>query len=157
MTPRRLPPVLLISCALSACVAAEGPAPVSTVATTEAGSADTLRRSAVSPEAGPDACWARDDAPADRARAPAADGSVAAWFRIPCGAEEDPEFIASVQRALAARGIYGGPATGEVDDATRTAIIAYQRTLGLRSGVLSLAAARSLGLVIWEPGASLWQ
>jgi Putative peptidoglycan binding domain len=76
------------------------------------------------------------------------------WFETPCEAETSPEFIAAVQRALAARGIYRGPANGVMDLRTRRAIRQYQRPQGLNSGVLSLAAARLLGLAVWDPEAA---
>ena len=69
------------------------------------------------------------------------------WYEIPCAADLTPEFVASLQRALAARGYYRGPATGEMDNATKTAIQRYQRDEGLNSKTLSVAAARKLGLI----------
>lgn len=73
------------------------------------------------------------------------------WFETPCQAERDPEFIASLQRALAARGVYRGPVTGQMDRRTRMAIRAFQVPQGLDSPVLSLGAARQLGLSLWNP------
>ncbi|HAV09513.1 MAG TPA: peptidoglycan-binding protein [Rhodobacteraceae bacterium] len=70
------------------------------------------------------------------------------WFEKPCPTEQTPEFIASVQRALAARGLYSGPITSVMDQRTRAAIRTYQKEEGLDSGILSLAAARKLGLAI---------
>lgn len=72
------------------------------------------------------------------------------WYRIPC--EKDlsagPEvFTASLQRALKARGFYGGDITGISDPATRAAVMSFQRRLGLESDVLSFEAARALGLI----------
>ena len=74
------------------------------------------------------------------------------WFETPCQAETDPEFIASLQRALEARGYYSGPISGEMDRRTRRAVQDYQAPQGLDSAVLSLAAARQLGLSLWNPG-----
>lgn len=68
------------------------------------------------------------------------------WFQTPCDATMTPEFIASLQRALKVRGLYRGAITGETDARTRAAIRRYQTPLGLDSGILSLAAARKLGL-----------
>lgn len=74
------------------------------------------------------------------------------WFRTPCPPEMTPDFIASLQRALTVRGDYGGPITGRMDRVTRRAVRRYQAPLGLDSGILSLAAARKLGLsVVAEP------
>lgn len=69
------------------------------------------------------------------------------FFRTPCGADENVTFIASLQRALKARGLYSAPVTGELDEATHLAIRRYQEPRGLDSKILSLAAARDLGLV----------
>jgi len=69
------------------------------------------------------------------------------WFEIPCALRDEPVFIATLQRALAARDFYGGPVTSAYDARTRAAVRAYQRPEGPDSGVLSLRAARALGLV----------
>lgn len=69
------------------------------------------------------------------------------WFESPCAADLTPEFVSTVQRALKARGLYRGATTGEMDSRTRAAIRRYQKPEGLDSGILSLAAARKLGLV----------
>lgn len=128
------------------------------------------------PGAAPGTCWGQDETPAvvetvteQIVLQPAeilADGAVqrpavyktethqqivkpreATWFETPCEAELTPEFTASLQRALAARGHYRGPITGRMDARTRTAIRAFQRPQGLDSGMISLAAARQMGLV----------
>lgn len=69
------------------------------------------------------------------------------FFRTPCGADDNITFTASLQRALKARGLYAAPVTGEMNEATRIAIRRYQEPRGLDSKILSLAAARDLGLV----------
>ena len=69
------------------------------------------------------------------------------WFETPCAADLTPEFVSSLQRALKARGHYRGAITGEMDARTRAAVRRYQAPEGLDSGILSLAAARKLGLV----------
>ncbi len=69
------------------------------------------------------------------------------WFESPCAATQDPDFIASLQRALAARSLYDRPVTGQMDRATQEAVRRYQATDGPNSGILSLASARRLGLV----------
>jgi hypothetical protein len=75
------------------------------------------------------------------------------WFETPCSGAQTPDFVASVQRALKVRGLYRGPITGDMDARTRAAVRAYQKPEGLDSGILSLAAARRLGLVAVElPG-----
>jgi peptidoglycan hydrolase-like protein with peptidoglycan-binding domain len=57
-----------------------------------------------------------------------------------------PELVASLQRALLARGYYRGQTTGELDARTLRAVKAYQVDQGLESKILSVAALRSLGL-----------
>ncbi|MCF6234511.1 MAG: peptidoglycan-binding protein [Rhodobacteraceae bacterium] len=69
------------------------------------------------------------------------------WFLVPCEDILTPEFVSSVQRALTARGIYRGGISGEMNPATRAAVRRFQKPQGLDSGILSLAAARKLGLV----------
>ncbi|WP_372887797.1 peptidoglycan-binding protein [Shimia sp.] len=69
------------------------------------------------------------------------------WFETPCDAVWTEEFTASLQRALQARGHYGGKITGLLDKRTRAAIRRYQAPQGLDSSILSLEAARQLGLV----------
>lgn len=69
------------------------------------------------------------------------------WFRSPCPAELTPDIVAGIQRALAARGLYRGAPTGVIDGPTETAIRAFQSPRGLKSGTLSLTAAKELGLI----------
>lgn len=128
------------------------------------------------PGAAPGSCWGKDVTPAvvetvteQVLMQPAeirADGTVAApaiyktetrqailrerqvtWFETPCATRLTPEFIASLQRALRARDLYRGPTSGEMSARTRAAVRAYQAPRGLDSGILSLAAARKLGLI----------
>ena len=68
------------------------------------------------------------------------------WFRAPCAADVTVNFVATLQRALKARGIYLQPVTGVVDAATSDAIRRFQAARGLDSPVLSLAAAKELGI-----------
>ncbi|TDK43100.1 peptidoglycan-binding domain-containing protein [Antarcticimicrobium luteum] len=72
------------------------------------------------------------------------------WFETPCAQDLTPEFLASLQRALAVRGHFKGAVTGQMDARTRAAVRRYQKPQGLDSGILSLAAARKLGLVAVE-------
>lgn len=72
------------------------------------------------------------------------------WFETPCDDQLTPDFVASVQRALAARGLYHGTINGELDARTRRAIRRFQAPQGIDSSVLSLAAARKMGLVTVE-------
>lgn len=74
------------------------------------------------------------------------------WFRTPCEMDLTPDVIATLQRALAARGLYPGDATGVLDPATRAAIRAFQTARGLNSDRLSLAAARELGVIAADFG-----
>lgn len=136
----------------------------------------TRRTQAAPPGAEPGSCWGKNTAPAiietvthQNLVQPAevmADGTVTrpavyktetrqeivrpreeTWFETPCDTVQTPEFIASVQRALAARGLYRGGPTGNMDAATRAAIRRYQKPEGMDSGILSLDSARKLGLV----------
>ncbi len=68
------------------------------------------------------------------------------WFQTPCAEDLTPGFVASVQRALAARGHYTGQITGLMDARTRAAVRAYQAPEGLDSGILSVGAAQKMGL-----------
>ncbi len=68
------------------------------------------------------------------------------YFQTPCPHALSPDYIASLQRALAARGSYAGAITGTLDRETAAAIRAYQAPLGIDSATLSLRAARDLGL-----------
>ena len=79
------------------------------------------------------------------------------WFETPCSSEMTPEFVASLQRALAARGYYRGPDNGEMSARTRRAIRDYQREQGLDSAILSKAAARQLGLVAFGNAPAGWK
>jgi hypothetical protein len=69
------------------------------------------------------------------------------WFRAPCPAQMDVAFLASLQRALKARGLYDAPISGLYDDATAEAVRRFQAERGLDSPRLSLAAAKELGLI----------
>ena len=72
------------------------------------------------------------------------------WLKTTCAADTDDKFVASVQRALKARGLYSGRITGLMDQKTRRSVRKFQQKLGLDSGTLSLMAARKLGLVAVE-------
>ena len=55
------------------------------------------------------------------------------WFETPCEDQLTPEFLASLQRALKARGHYSGAITGRMDTGTGRAIRLYQEPQGLDS------------------------
>lgn len=69
------------------------------------------------------------------------------WFEAPCPDDMTPDVIATLQRALAVRQFYEGPATGRIDAATSAAVGRYQSENGLPSRVLSLETARALGVL----------
>lgn len=71
----------------------------------------------------------------------------AVFIRTPCYEQLTPDTIATLQRALTARGYYVAPLTGDLDPATLLAIRHYQADHGLDTPVLSLKAAETLGLV----------
>jgi len=137
--------------------------------------ADIATRAEAPPEAAPGTCWGKEAEPPETRAViepvmvqPAqlgSDGTVLSppiyrrepqqrivrqgretWFETPCPEALTPEFVSSVQRALAARDLYDGPITGEMDAPTSRAIRSFQEPLGLPSGTLSLTAARQLGL-----------
>ncbi len=72
------------------------------------------------------------------------------WFRTPCPEDVTLEYVASLQRALKARGYYTYDITGQLDAPTRLALRQFQEPLGLDSERLSLAAAQRLGLSATE-------
>ncbi len=90
--------------------------------------------------ADPDTCWASQTAPQ-------ADRDI--WFETPCPDALDMEFIATLQRALKARGLYDGEIDGTLGTGTRKAIQTYQAAHGLDSDVLALDTARQLGLIAY--------
>lgn len=140
-------------------------------------SAELIRLSVPGPPRGPEgACWASDVTPMmiesvseqvlERPERRGPDGALIQaavyrtethqrivqereeiWFRAPCAAEWTVDFVASLQRALKARGYYLLPVTGVMDRATADAVQRFQWERGLDSPRLSLAAARELGLV----------
>jgi len=67
-------------------------------------------------------------------------------FETLCPPAYTQQFVESLQRALAARGFYRAEITGTLDRATRRAVQDYQRPWGPDSPLLSLEAARRLGL-----------
>ena len=69
------------------------------------------------------------------------------WFRAPCPEEMTVHLVASLQRALKARGLFGGAVSGVWDADTAEALRRFQAERGLDSATLSLAAARELGLI----------
>ncbi len=72
-------------------------------------------------------------------------------FETLCPEALTVEFVASLQRALAARGHFIGPVSAQIDTRTRRALRAYQmQELGLESATLARETARRLGLVPWE-------
>ncbi|MFS4580460.1 peptidoglycan-binding domain-containing protein [Phaeobacter sp. C3_T13_0] len=72
------------------------------------------------------------------------------WFETPCPVDMTPQFVGSVQRALAARGLYRDEITGLMDRNTRTAVRKFQEQDGFANDQLSLVSARKLGLVAVE-------
>lgn len=72
------------------------------------------------------------------------------WFRAPCPDVYTADFIASLQRALKARGYYLLPLTGQWDRGTADAIRRFQDDRGFDSPKLTLAAAREMGLIATE-------
>ena len=69
-------------------------------------------------------------------------------FETVCPALMTRELIASLQRALKARGHFFGPVSGTMSDATKRAVESFQTTLGLPTPVLAAETARRLGLIV---------
>jgi hypothetical protein len=89
-------------------------------------------------------CWARYSTNGAQPR----DGVIEERaFRVPCPETMTQSFIATLQRALAARGVYAGPITGQADPATRAAVQAFQKANGFNSPILTYETAQRLGLV----------
>jgi hypothetical protein len=139
-------------------------------------SAEAIHIDSAGPPEGPEgACWAHDLIPAvyettteqslvtperrnatGQVVAPATYKSVSKlrvlqerrdiWFISPCPEAVTPEFLATLQRALKARGYYQLALTGLMDEPTTEALRRYQADHGLDSPLLSLAAARQLGV-----------
>ena len=160
-------------CSLAACVGTSVPEAPSRSDL----SAELVRLSEPGPPKGPEgACWQSDVTPmvietvseqivvTDETLGP--DGRVATpasyrtethqrivqereevWFRSPCPEEMTVDVIATLQRALKARGLYLLPLTGAMDAPTHEAIQRFQMDRGLDSHHLSLAAARELGII----------
>jgi len=91
----------------------------------------------------PGACWAQDRL------TNAAGLAEDRLFAVPCPAAMTQDFWSSVQRALAVRGLYAGPVTGQPGPLTGEAVRRFQAPLGLDSPILSLDGARHLGLMPW--------
>lgn len=156
--------ILLTLAALSACSPASAPG------------TDARSRPAGPPGAAPDSCWDRHVSPAiietvtvqvlaepeqrdaegklirpavfrTETRQDIVRPRTESWLQITCPVDMTPDFIASLQRALAVRGLYKGSVTGRLDRPTRQAILRYQQQHGLESHILSLESARRLGLI----------
>lgn len=68
-------------------------------------------------------------------------------FQTLCPESMTPERIATLQRALQARGHFNGAISGTLDVATTTAIQNFQRDLYPDSRFLSFEAAQNLGII----------
>ena len=116
------------------------------------------------PGVNPDSCWVRDIAPAQletvTRQVEISPGRFRTEtvqvieqerqeliFETPCPNAMTQDFIATLQRALDARGLYRGPISGVMDVRTLRAVRRYQSSQGLPSGLLSMQAARGLGLL----------
>jgi hypothetical protein len=68
-------------------------------------------------------------------------------FETLCPPAYTVEFVATLQRALTTRGLFTGPINGLMDTATGRAVQDFQRFDGPDSPLLSIEAARRLGIV----------
>jgi len=69
-------------------------------------------------------------------------------FDAVCPEDLTPEFIASLQRAFKARGLFSSTITGSMDTSTRRAILNFQSVRGVKSATVMKATAQELGLVV---------
>lgn len=99
---------------------------------------------------GPTLCYESISLPGGEAGAAPRDERI----ETPCPDQMTPEVVQSLQRALTARGLYGGPVTGVYGKLTSAAVESYQTPRGLPSSVLSLRTARELGLIAYQPTGS---
>ncbi|PRY94474.1 putative peptidoglycan binding protein [Hasllibacter halocynthiae] len=170
---RALVPILAAALAVAACGPGRGPAPGSPLGPEvrrEARPIGTIpagpgAAGAIAPPgADPALCWDRAEDPArvvsrsvqvrmpggglvTRTRQRIAQARRDVWFETPCAPALTAELVASLQRALTARGLYDGRIDGAMDDEVRRAVLAFQAPRGLAAGTLSMEAARALGLV----------
>ena len=77
-------------------------------------------------------------------REPDRAGSIVA---IVCPPDQTPEFIASLQRAFAARRLYAGEITGTWTPETLRSLRDFQSARGITTQPPSIAMAQELGLV----------
>ena len=125
-------------------------------------------------DAAADTCWQHDTTPAvyetitEQRRVSGGDGLLGSyrstthqrqvseraevWFQTLCPADMTLELVATLQRALTARGLLTAPLTGTMDPPTAEALRAYQAAAGLNSAHLAVATARDLGLISTDPG-----
>jgi hypothetical protein len=71
-------------------------------------------------------------------------------FETVCPQNYSVDLVATLQRALTARGFYAGQISGTLDLQTGAAIQQFQRVSGLDTPLLALATARQLGLVAFS-------
>ena len=69
------------------------------------------------------------------------------FFETICPQLYTDRFVRSLQRALKARGFFGGVPSGWLDDQTKLAIKLYQKQEGLPSSILSLRTVETFGLI----------
>ena len=67
-----------------------------------------------------------------------------------CPKDLTSEFIASLQRAFKARGLFSSTITGSMDTSTRRAILNFQNVRGVKSATVMKATAQELGLAVIE-------
>ena len=91
-----------------------------------------------------DRCW-------DKIETPALSPPQVRWIELVCPEDRTPEFVASLQRALAARGDYAGEITGTIGPQTEAAITRYQARIGTGGTALSTESAERLGLIPRKP------
>ncbi|MEZ5912588.1 MAG: peptidoglycan-binding domain-containing protein [Paracoccaceae bacterium] len=174
MTAEKLASMLVVAAGLGACQPGSGPEalPPALASSVLAGSV-APRNGPTPPEARDGACWSGETLPAVFETVTAQTVAQAAktgtaqvtsttrhrilrdrtevWVLTPCPETMSPEFVASLQRALKARGLFAGTVSGALDGETRSALRRFQSALGLDSDRLTLDAAKRLGLSVYTP------
>ena len=65
-----------------------------------------------------------------------------------CPEDLTPGFIASLQRAFQARGLFSSSITGSMDTPTRRAILNFQTVRGVERATVMKVTAQELGLIV---------
>ena len=70
------------------------------------------------------------------------------WASVLCDYNATPDVVRDLQTRLKKAGHYGGPIDGIIGSQTKAGIRSYQKSVGVRSEILTMDSARQLGLKI---------